>query len=227
MKKRMTLQDKAEAAMKKAVRQVVERHKKTGRPLAVWQNGKNEQKVAPSSQRSKIVTTLQPVRAGSRAWIFQTNPLRYGVLKALSNTSLNDGIKCWQINQHGKEIKSGDMAFIWMSGKNSGIYAVAEVISDPEVMKDLPEDDKFWVSDEDKNQARLRVKMKIRGTFLNNPLFRVKIKATPGFENLSILKYFQGTNFPVTRDEYKKLVEMIATNNLSSDLKRDENNNGQ
>jgi hypothetical protein len=36
----MTLQDKAEAAMKKAVRQVVERHKKTGRPLAVWENGK-------------------------------------------------------------------------------------------------------------------------------------------------------------------------------------------
>ncbi|MFH1245149.1 MAG: hypothetical protein V1662_01555 [Candidatus Omnitrophota bacterium] len=40
MKKRMSLQDKAEAALKKAVRQVVERHKQTGRPLVVWQNGK-------------------------------------------------------------------------------------------------------------------------------------------------------------------------------------------
>jgi len=40
MKKRMSLQDKAEAALKKAVRQVVARHKKTGRPLSVWQNGK-------------------------------------------------------------------------------------------------------------------------------------------------------------------------------------------
>lgn len=40
MKKRMSLQDKAEAALKKAVREVVERHKKTGRPLAVWKNGK-------------------------------------------------------------------------------------------------------------------------------------------------------------------------------------------
>jgi hypothetical protein len=40
MKKRMSLQDKAEAALKKAVREVVERHKKTGRPLAVWENGK-------------------------------------------------------------------------------------------------------------------------------------------------------------------------------------------
>lgn len=40
MKKRMSLQDKAEAALKKAVRRVVEQHKKTGRPLAVWKNGK-------------------------------------------------------------------------------------------------------------------------------------------------------------------------------------------
>ncbi len=40
MKKRMSLQDKAEAALKKAVRGVVERHRKTGRSLAVWANGK-------------------------------------------------------------------------------------------------------------------------------------------------------------------------------------------
>lgn len=40
MKKRMSLQDKAEAALKRAVREVVERHKKTGRPLAVWERGK-------------------------------------------------------------------------------------------------------------------------------------------------------------------------------------------
>jgi len=40
MKKRMSLQDKAELALKKAVRNVVEQHKKTGRPLPVWQDGK-------------------------------------------------------------------------------------------------------------------------------------------------------------------------------------------
>jgi len=40
VKKRMSLQEKAFAALKKAVRQVVERHKKTGRSLAVWHNGK-------------------------------------------------------------------------------------------------------------------------------------------------------------------------------------------
>ena len=46
----MSLQDKAEAALKKAVRQVVERHKKTGRPLAVWQNGKTV-RISPDTIR--------------------------------------------------------------------------------------------------------------------------------------------------------------------------------
>jgi len=40
MKKYLSLQDKAVLALKKAVREVVERHKKTGRPLTVWRNGK-------------------------------------------------------------------------------------------------------------------------------------------------------------------------------------------
>ncbi len=43
MKKRITLQDKAELAMKSAIRQVVEDHKKSGRPLAVWKNGRTIQ----------------------------------------------------------------------------------------------------------------------------------------------------------------------------------------
>ncbi|MCF7874124.1 MAG: hypothetical protein K9L95_05290 [Candidatus Omnitrophica bacterium] len=40
MKKRMTILDKAEAAMKKAIKKVVAQHKKDGRPLAVWEDGK-------------------------------------------------------------------------------------------------------------------------------------------------------------------------------------------
>jgi len=40
MRKRVTLLDKAELAMKSAIRQVVEEHKKSGRPLAIWKNGK-------------------------------------------------------------------------------------------------------------------------------------------------------------------------------------------
>jgi predicted ABC-type ATPase len=40
MKKRLTMQDKAETAIKVAVRKVIAEHKKSGRPIAIWKNGK-------------------------------------------------------------------------------------------------------------------------------------------------------------------------------------------
>lgn len=40
MKKRLSLQDKAVLALKQAVREVIENHRKSGRPLVVWRNGK-------------------------------------------------------------------------------------------------------------------------------------------------------------------------------------------
>lgn len=36
----MTILDKAEAAMKKAIKKVVADHKRSGRPLVVWENGR-------------------------------------------------------------------------------------------------------------------------------------------------------------------------------------------
>lgn len=39
-KKRLTLQQKAFKALKEAVRKVVKHHKETGRPLAIWQDGR-------------------------------------------------------------------------------------------------------------------------------------------------------------------------------------------
>lgn len=48
MKKKLSLQDKAFLALKQAVKGVVEQHKKSGRPLAVWLNGKVVQ-VSPHS----------------------------------------------------------------------------------------------------------------------------------------------------------------------------------
>ena len=53
MKKRRSLQDKAEMALREAIKEVIERHIKTGRPLAVWKNGKvvriSPAKVTPRS----------------------------------------------------------------------------------------------------------------------------------------------------------------------------------
>lgn len=40
MKKRLTMQDKAEIAMKVAVRKAIAERKKNGRPIAIWKDGR-------------------------------------------------------------------------------------------------------------------------------------------------------------------------------------------
>ena len=53
MKKRLSLQEKAFIALKEAVREVVEHHKQTGRPLAIWRNGKVVMVSAQTLRRSR------------------------------------------------------------------------------------------------------------------------------------------------------------------------------
>jgi len=57
-KKRMTILDKAEVAMKEAVKKVVAEHKRLGLPLAVWENGRVKKFLLNSSVKFKITEPI-------------------------------------------------------------------------------------------------------------------------------------------------------------------------
>jgi predicted RNA-binding protein with PUA-like domain len=142
-------------------------------------------------------------------WIFQANPQRYDIIKALSDYEIGDVIH-WQVNQHKTKIKKGHLGIIWMSGKEAGIYAITEILSEPKIMKQFDSGKKYWTDSSDKeDNSKLRVKMKIINNLLNNPVSKENIKKTKGLESLSILRYYQGTNFPVTYDEWQLIKQMI------------------
>ena len=145
-----------------------------------------------------------------KIWIFQTNPRRYDILNALSEIDEF----AWQVNRFKEEIKKGDIAIIWMSNteyknKDGGIYALGEIFSNPEIINDLPGEEKFWVSDEDKNKKDLRVIIKIKERFVNHPLLREELKSIPELKNMSIFRQPQGTNFQVTDDEWSVISKLI------------------
>jgi hypothetical protein len=63
MKKRLSLHDKALLAMTEAVREVIERHKKEKRPLAIWDP--KAKKVAFISPEAALRKHNREVRAGN------------------------------------------------------------------------------------------------------------------------------------------------------------------
>jgi len=141
----------------------------------------------------------------SNVWIFQSNPKRFDILNALEE--LNEDV--WGVRRYKDEIKAGDIGIIWMSGKGSGIYAISDVVTDPDFMAESKEVAKFWHSDDDKNEIRLRVKWKYTLKFPNNPIFREELKNIPQLKNMSIFRQPQGTNFNVTENEWSIISDLI------------------
>lgn len=143
-----------------------------------------------------------------KVWIFQANPKKYDILNALLDPSLDKDT--WSINQYKNEIRKNDTALIWMSGNGAGIYAVAEIQTDPMFMEFNPEELDYWVEKPSEYKERLRVGITITKKLLNNPVLREELKKIPELKNLSIFRFHQGTNFPVTDAEWlviKKFIE--------------------
>jgi len=161
---------------------------------------------------SDVPSTTPPIKTikseEAEAWIFQANPQRYDILNALSDDKVGDIIH-WSVNQHKDKIRAGHIGLIWMSGKEAGIYAVASVLTDPAHIAENPAESRYWHDSDAEVGAQLRVRLKIEQRLLNYPLFKKKLKETKGLENLSILRFFQGTNFAVTLSEWRVIQQLF------------------
>jgi hypothetical protein len=139
-------------------------------------------------------------------WIFQGNPDRYDVLNALSDKEIGNSIH-WLVNQHKQKIKKGHIALIWMSGKEAGIYAIARIDSDPRLIPEFSAERKYWIGTNE-NEVANRVRLTIIRRLINNPILKEKLLKISGLSQLSILRQFQGTNFPVKDSEWQIISQL-------------------
>ncbi len=135
----------------------------------------------------------------SSCWIFQCNPDAFDLESAIRNNLLDT----WTVSAHKDKIKVGDKIILWVTGKNSGCYALAEINKEPQIFNDS-KDSKLWKV-EDKNPVKAGIK--ITHNLMDNPLLWSKIKSTIGLENLKVGR--QGTNFSATKEEYKTIQGLI------------------
>jgi hypothetical protein len=143
----------------------------------------------------------------SNVWIFQSNPTRFDILNALEE--LDEDV--WDVKRYKDKIKAGDIGMIWMSGRDGGIFAISDVLTNPEYMGEAEEVAKFWKSPSDRNQIGLCVKLHYKLKFLNNPLFRQELRNIPQLKNMLIFRQPQGINFPVTQSEWGILSDLVKS----------------
>lgn len=130
-------------------------------------------------------------------WIFQGNPKVYDFENALKNNE----IKTWSVNQNKDKIKKNDKVIIWLAGKKSGCYGLANVESDPEI---LDENDPNWLKEIEKGKER--VKLKITNNFYNNPILKNELNNIEEFNDFKGGN--QGTNFAASEEQYKIMMNI-------------------
>ena len=138
-----------------------------------------------------------------RTWIFQADPKRYRIEDSLQSEKQ----EFWNLNQHAKEVHSGDRVLIWMSGKQAGIYAIGTVLNEPMKMPDSPKGLEYWRSRKEGQRIKPRVLVRYDTILKDKPLLRTYLRCDPSLWNLKILRCAMGTNFIVEEDEWKALEE--------------------
>jgi len=154
---------------------------------------------------------FEDTRSGKRVWMFQGNPKRWRIFDSFKDPEFQSE-QSWEVNQYKNEIKKGDLALIWVAGKDAGIYAIADIVSDPRIMGDIP-NGKYWINQADANQQNLKVFVKIKQKLYDSPILRSELREIPELRQLKILNFSQGTNFPVTQREWAVIENIIKQRN--------------
>ena len=145
-------------------------------------------------------------RVKENFWIFQGNPKVYNFIDAISDNA----IETLPVKAYKNEIKKGDKAILWVTGKSPGCYALCEVTGDIYEGFDNENQMKYYPRPR-VTESSTRVRIKMTHNLGTKPITRTQIKEIDELSDLKVGQ--QGTNFSATEDEYLTLLEMAETVN--------------
>ncbi len=141
-------------------------------------------------------------------WVFQGNPQEFDVERGLRE-ALTDS---WKVTAHKNEIKKGDKVILYVTGKEAGCYALAEVTSD--VYEERPQrDDKLWRKG---SKGEYGVDIEFTYNLLDHPILKDELKSNKSLAKLKIGT--QGTNFAATEVQYHTILDMIDEANHQDEI---------
>ncbi|MBP5973093.1 EVE domain-containing protein [Brasilonema sp. CT11] len=143
-------------------------------------------------------------KLSKKYWLFQGNPKNYRMFDAIQDLKEMP----WPLNRYTEDISVGDEVIIWVSGKESGIYAFGEIIEPVKIFEEVSDED-YWINQDLMSNLRTQPGPCIRFTtkLLDQPLLRKELKQDPILKNLSVIRINRGSIFKVTPEEWKRIHE--------------------
>lgn len=132
-------------------------------------------------------------------WVFQGTPNKFDFETAIEEGVLDN----FTVSSHKDKINVGDKVIIWLTGENSGCYALAEVTIAPH-KTEPSKDDIHWKTDK---SNKIAAGIKITHNLYQNPILWKDINNQEAFKNLNV--GYQGTNFSATKSEFNAILNMV------------------
>jgi hypothetical protein len=140
-----------------------------------------------------------------RVWLFQANPQFYKLAEELKEEQVGNRGN-WAVTTYRSEMQAGDVALLWQSGKDRGIYAVAELLGAPYQRDWEPEPEDLIKRPYTK--ATWWVDLRYI-QILEPPLLADQIKQHPLLQNLGVLTFANATNYRVTPDQWAEIKQLL------------------
>ena len=140
--------------------------------------------------------------ASIRTWIFQGSPKLFRMEDYLRSRREFS----WTVNQHANDIQIGDRVYLWRSGDDAGILAVAEATSLASVQPD--DFTEFWIKPPEDNAGKQRVRLRMLELRVDQPLLKAEVRKV--LPDLRIITAPLGTNFAVTPQQDAVIRQLLA-----------------
>lgn len=133
-------------------------------------------------------------------WLLKTEPETFSWSDAVQEKrSMWDGVRSYAARRHLSQMKKGDQAFLYHSGKERSIIGVVDVVSDP-YQDPTAMDAKGWLAI-DVAAAHM----------LPRPISLADIKANPEFKDFFLVRQGRLSVFPVSSKQWKDLLAMASS----------------
>ncbi|MEF9973842.1 MAG: AAA family ATPase [Clostridia bacterium] len=137
-------------------------------------------------------------------WVFQCNPKTYRIMDAIRDQAEIIG----SVNQYKNQIKFGHRAYIWIAGKDGGLGARGEIVSDPAVRERDPNDP--YVIDLSKHTgSHLCVRIRLDDKLPDMAIKRDTLLSDERMKCIGFLRFANATNFALKDTEAQTLDDLI------------------
>ncbi len=152
-----------------------------------------------------------------KVWIFQANPNHFDLVAYLEAPSTQVGsVDSWSVRRYENQIRDGDTVLLWSAGKSAGIYGAGTIVG-----SSYARPRQEWESNDAPDVGRA-IDYRLDRSFVDRPILRSDLLRDPVLKELSVIRQPNGTNFPVTPEQWAVLQPLLHDdfNPIAVDLER-------